>query len=479
MNKTAIEHIEPESFEPQNHWYPNAMNATVHPMINYFFNLSKERIVNRYCHLHPQVDKHALTQVLSYVPKYYFLSGADLLHVTTEKGNRHMIVLENNSCPSGQKSMPLLNDFDEQGGYRKFIDDTFRPFLKSKKKKPGSLAVIYDKNYMEASGYAAAMADSLNETVYLVPFYKEENNAHIRIENEQIEIQIDGNWTPLRAAFRYLTQSPWDRLPMQSKTVIFNPVIACLAGGRNKLMADKAYSFYNSELANFNMGIQTPETIRDVHLAEIPLWVKKLGGRAVIKIPYSNAGQGVYTIINEEELEQFMSKEFVYDRFIVQSLIGNYKWSSEGTKGRFYHVGTVPNLKNKSFVLDFRIMIHATSEGYKPMAMYARRAKLPLVEQIAQGNDSWDYLGTNLSYKDAESNWQSDTSRLLLMDRKGFNLLGIGLDDLVDGYIQTVLSSIAIDKMAQSLVNQKGAFRKKLFKSLNDDQVLFNEIMFE
>ena len=62
------------------------------------------------------------------------------------------------------------------------------------------------------------------------------------------------------------------------------------------------------------------------------------------------------------------------------------------------------------------------------------------------------------------------------MDRRDFNKLGIGLDDLIEAYIQTVLSMVAIDKMAKTLVNKNGKFRIKLFKSLNDDEGLIDEI---
>ena len=33
----------------------------------------------------------------------------------------------------------------------------------------------------------------------------------------------------------------------------------------------------------------------------------------------------------------------------------------------------------------------------------------------------------------------SDTNRLVLMDRRDFNKLGVGLDDMIEAYIQTVL----------------------------------------
>ena len=197
----------------------------------------------------------------------------------------------------------------------------------------------------------------------------------------------------------------------------------------------------------------------------------------MIKIPYSNAGQGVYTVINQEELDAFMELDIEYERFIVQSLIGNYNWSSVSSNGKYYHVGTIPTTKGETFVTDLRLMVSSTDKGIKPLCFYSRRAAKPLADHIVNGLDSWSMLGTNLSVKEGVNEWSSDTNRLMLMDRRDFNKLGLGLDDLVEAYIQTVLSTIAIDKMCKNLYNSKGKFRMKLFKSLNNDMTLLNEIM--
>ncbi len=125
-------------------------------------------------------------------------------------------------------------------------------------------------------------------------------------------------WEPVRAALRYVTQRPWTRLPPLTRTLVFNPVLACLAGGRNKMLAAKAYDIYNAEIAHTGLTIHTPETIWDVAKPEVPLWVGRMGGLAVVKVPYANAGQGVWTITHEKELHAFMSIEHRYDRFIVQ-----------------------------------------------------------------------------------------------------------------------------------------------------------------
>ena len=478
--KKKIEVVLPGTFTGENHWYPKALNATIHPMVNFFLNLSTDRIINRYCHLNPLVSRQKLTEVLQYQCKYFLWGGADLINATSAEGNRQMVIIENNSCPSGQKSMPLLDDNKEDGSYRLLVERTFKDLLKSKKcviKIKGRLGLLYDKNMMETSGYAAVIADVFQEEVLLIPFFNGDSNEHVKMENEILHVFHEGEWIPLRAVFRYVTQKPWNRIPLHGKTKIMNPIVACLAGGRNKMVAAKAYDIYNTELESFGLKINTPETIWDVSKTEIPLWVQKMGGQAVIKIPYSNAGQGVFTIINQAELDAFMELEMEYERFIVQSLIGNYNWSSVGSNGKYYHVGTIPTAKGDTFVTDLRLMVSSTDSGIKPLCVYSRRAAKPLVDNISSGFDSWSMLGTNLSIKEGDNLWSSDTNRLMLMDRRDFNKLGLGLDDLVEAYIQTVLSTIAIDKMCKNLYNSKGKFRMKLFKSLNNDMTLLNEIM--
>ena len=475
LQKTA-RIIQPGEFEAHEHWYPKALNATIHPMIHFFMNLDKERIISRYCHMHPQVNAEKLRELLNYRAKYFLWAGADLLNVTSAGGKRQMVVIENNSCPSGQKSMPLLDDNQEQGSYRLLVERTFKPYLKNLRCK-GALAVIYDKNPMEVSGYAEVIADVMNEPVYYASFHKEETDAAVRFVDGLMQVRnTEGEWIPIRAAFRYVTQKPWNRLPLLSKTKILNPILACLAGGRNKMVAAKAYDIFNADLQPYGLKIVTPETIWDVSKNEVPLWVKKMGGQAVVKVPYSNAGQGVYTIVTEKELAAFMELEFDYDRFIVQSLIGNYHWSSTTDAGKLYHVGTIPNAKGNTFVADIRMMVSSTPEGIKPLCTYARRSAKPLIARIEDSTDSWEMLGTNLSFKNPDGSWGSDTNRLVLMDRRDFNKLGVGLDDMIEAYIQTVLSMIAIDKMAQTLINKKGKFRMRLFKSLNNDPGLINEI---
>ncbi len=473
---SRTESIAPGSYRSELHFYSRVPNAVLHPLVRMFLNLGNDRIATRYCHLHPEVDPDTVRELLRQRTKVLRWAGADLFHVTDESGGRLNVVIETNSSPSGQKSMPFVDQDDEAGGYRRLLERTFLPMLRRRGLPAGRLAVLFDKNEMEARGYAAVMAELTSEEVLLAYVPAREPDC-VKIEQGVVHVRHEGEWVPVRAAIRYVTQRPWTRIPPVTRTALMNPVLACLAGGRNKLIAAKAYDFYNADLADKGLRIRHPETIWDVPLPEVPFWVERMGGVAVVKNPYSNAGQGVWTITSADELAAFMELEHPYERFVVQGLIGNLGWTSQTRGRKLYHVGTVPDRKGHIYVADLRFMVGMSPEGPFPVAMYARRAASPLAHSLADAPDSWSMLGTNLSEAHQDGTFTTDPSRLLLMDSRDFNRLGLGLDDLTEGYLQTVMSMHAIDRMAVRLTSSKGRFRRKLFSSLVPDKNLLDEIL--
>ncbi|EME28633.1 uncharacterized protein Gasu_38420 [Galdieria sulphuraria] len=481
--KYVYQLVTPGSFEVERHFYPRVLNSQIHPTVRYFLGLSRERIVSRYCHTHPFVDANTLDEVLSCNPRYLRWAGCDLMHTTNNNNKKSMVIIETNTCPSGNKSTPLYEEMEEEGGYRVLLQRSFLPYLKRNDADipEGELAVVYDKNPMEASGYASALAGLTGECVHLVPFMENAKEETVRFERGVMYVKIPtGKWVPIRGALRYVTQRPWNRIPVNTRTIIMNPIIACLAGGRNKLVAAKAYDNYNVELMASGLEIRTPLTIRDVEFEQLETWVDKLGGFAAIKIPYSNAGQGVYTITSKAEFLRLRDelKQVKYQNFIVQSLISNHEWSSvyEGT--RLFHMGTIPDKRGNIHVFDLRMMVSGSEDGFKVVGLYARRAKKPLSKQVEEGTESWDMLGTNLSIKMEDGTFGSEPERLLLMDRRDFNSLGLGLDDLIDAYVQTVLAVVAIDRMAQFLM-PNGVFNKHLLTSVDNDECLLSEILYD
>lgn len=464
----------PGTFDLENHFYPRVPNARLHPLVRTFLRLGNERIALRYSHLHPEVDRHAVRELLATPTRYFRWAGADLFHVTDERGVRQNVLIETNSSPSGQKSMPLLDDDDDLGGYRQLIERTFLPMLKRRKLPQGRLAVLWDKNRIETTGYAAAIAELTGEDVLLVHAPKDEP-GRLRWDGGVLHVEVDGAWEPVRAAFRYVTQAPWTRIPPVTRTAILNPVVACLAGGRNKLVAAKAYDLFNAT-SDSGLRIRHPETIWDVELREVPMWLERMGGVAVVKNPYSNAGQGIWTITSAAELDHFLTLEHPYERFIVQGLVGNHGWTSNTRGRKLYHVGTVPNRRGEIYVADLRVMVGQSPEGAYPVAMYARRARKPLSED-ARSASSWDMLGTNLSVRREDGSFTTEPERLLLMDEREFGRLGVGLDDLTEAYLQTVMAMHAIDRMCVRLINAKGRFRYRFFGSIDPDPALLDEVM--
>eukprot|EP00166_Cyanidium_caldarium_P004019 ctg_4066.g445 len=172
--------VRPGEFEPQHHFYPRCLNAQIHPSVRFFMGLSRERLISRYTHLNPRVDPVELRRMLTYQPRYLRWAGCDLMHVVDSRTqSKSMVVIETNSCPSGQKSTPLFDDQDEYGGYRLLLQRALLSRLQSGDEPvvPGKLAVLFDKNPMEASGYAACLAELTDEEVLLVPMFDDAADA--------------------------------------------------------------------------------------------------------------------------------------------------------------------------------------------------------------------------------------------------------------------------------------------------------------
>jgi hypothetical protein len=448
--------VEPGDFEATDHWYPRALNSNIHPMVAYFLNLNHEQLTERYCRLNPMADPEVIKQILSYQPVYFRWAGCDLMHVTNNKGQRKLTVIETNSCPSGQKSMPLLDLNAEQGGYRRLIEHTFKPMVENHQEE-GVLAVVYDKNPMENIGYAATIADVFKENIYLVQYKKNEHQPNVKFENNKLFVYTDDNgWVGVKAAFRYVTQAPWKLIPSNSRTLLLNPIEACLAGGRNKEVASKAYDKFNKRFKEKGLEIFTPKTFRNVKLKELTDYYHKLGGCMVIKVPDSNAGQGVITITSKKELEETLENFSLLEcqDFLVQQLIHSNSLPHFDNQKVWYHVGTIPDSKGRSYAFDIRMMIHATEDGLRPLAAYSRRARYPLNLPLPEDMSSWEVYGTNLSVKNGDD-WTYDDARLVLFDIRNFGYLGIGIDELIQGFIQTCQSVYAIDQQAIELFGEE------------------------
>jgi len=166
---TAIEEFHPGEFDPDRHFYPRAQNAQIDPLVASFFRMPIGRLIKRYCHLHPHANADRLTEVMTTAPRYLRWSGSDIFNVSTEMGVKTKYIVETNSCPSGQKSFPILEEGKEEGGYYRLLERTFLPQVSKRLRKANDedvVAVVYDKNPERAQDianvYAAVMVADIN-----------------------------------------------------------------------------------------------------------------------------------------------------------------------------------------------------------------------------------------------------------------------------------------------------------------------------
>ena len=465
-----------EKWDVHKYYYPNTINKNRHPIVKKFFNLSIDEYIDIYCIRYPLVNKKALKSILEYKPKYCYWIGNDLFPIF-DHNQKKMLVIESNSCPSGQKSLPI--DDNMMSGYYKLIKESFLPLANQPNLPTGYLAVIYDTNEMENMAYAQVIKHLSGEKVFLYKYNENEQNIHYLNRILYLRDKQSNQLYPIRAVFRYVTQKPWKVIPFNSRTLIFNPIEVCFAGGRNKQIASLGYLELNRRLNKDNLSIVLPTTINNLNLNKTVQIVKnQFYGKAVIKNPYSNKGQGVFTILDETDLTNFINYKHHYDNFIVQSLIGPKGISSSS---EIYHRGTKPDIKGNQYIYDLRMMCAATDNGLRPITCYARRALYPFstngkLVKVKNG-ESWNILGTNLSIKE-NGNWTTDNSRLIPFSEKDFQLLGLDLFDLVEGYVQTALSLVSIDMNAQKMFNSSDLKSiKNNIKKKNNDSVLLNEIL--
>lgn len=428
------------------YYYPKAVKFQRHPLVDKFFNMSVDEYITIYRQRYPQSNPIVLKKLLSLQTRYSLYAGGDLFPVYVNKQKR-MMLLETNSAPAGHKSVPIGADL--YGGYIKIIRDTFLPFIQHLDPKLGQIAVIYDTNEMECVAYAHIINKLTAERVYIYE-YKSTDNALININNLlYLRDQETQTFVPLRAIFKFVTVDPWDAMPVKTKTLIFNPIEFCIAGGRNKKIALTAYQVLNDLLKPYHLEIFIPETKICSNYQTIIDLAKLYYYKLVIKIPYGNRGRGVYTISNQKEFDRFLSETVDKDSsdYIVQTLVGPKHLS---TKPNLYHRGTEIDQNGQSYIFDVRMICATTKQGIRPVTFYCRRAKYSYVDDDRKNQvQTWDLLGTNLSYQDSNGNWTTDHTRLLTFSVEEFDQLNLTLIDLVEAYVQTVLAMVAIDYMTR------------------------------
>lgn len=463
-------------------------NVAIHPTVQILFGMSNDMILERYKAHNPDVDLEALKKYFSYESKHLQWGATDvfpsikLFETVDLNGERIKVVqklayvIENNTVPGVQHSIPIDDtDPERPSGFFPIMKNMFLYHIRDIDKSEGVLAIFVDMA-SEQSGieYAEALAMISGEPVYLVKF-KLGVESMVEIIDGRAYIKNNPTNIPIRAIFRYMTDEELPHIFINLKTRIINTYEASLAGGGNKNVAAIAYREFNEELKTRKIGVQirTPKTFPNVPLDKIQEVYQMLGGCIVIKEPSFHSGKGIYPIICQTALDKFLQTDHESKTFLVQELIGHPDWNSNSDK--LYHRGTVPDRWGRSYIYDMRFLCINTQYGYRPIALFARRASKPLTTKDDSSN-LWDIIGTNMGSINSEGKLVLDQSRAMYSSMYEFDNYGLNLDDLIDVYVQSILTMLAIDQMALKLT-RNGKFDKEMYKMMvNPNDLLLSKI---
>jgi hypothetical protein len=446
--------------------------------------------------LHEQAGAYTALLARSFMPRLRALPGSDAGELTVvydddEGGGReHDCAVPSGfaaalAALSGERVhlVPLRAADDVSGGGAlrvRFAPDGVMEVRVAEEEEPASRCSDIIIISSRSSDSGQEMCESLQQSA------RDEHS----VRDEESATTADGaapplpRWVRIRGCVRHApSQRPWRGVPADTPTLLLHPLPACVAGGRasNRSIAVDAFAEHSAHAlaAGTGLAVRTPHAVAHVAWRDVAAWVAHLGGCACIKAPQrrpSGSGQrSTYMVTCDADLAAFQAAECApgahrgRQQYIVQALLG-----SEQHK----HVGTVPDGGKCGDVyawsLHMTIAADAHAGGFRAVALHGARARAPLTEDSSSdgggGGNAWRImLDTTLD--------GDDDDRLMMADCRGFDAMGIGLDELVDAFVQACLAAVALDGMACRLAPGGVLSAPRLLSASNQDEELLSELL--
>lgn len=135
------------------------------------------------------------------------------------------------------------------------------------------------------------------------------------------------------------------------------------------------------------------------------------------------------------------------------------------------------------YAYSFRVLACNSPSGFKMITICCARAPAPfakhgetaeiapgLLNKITTVHEDDVYI-TNIGTKvDGEM-------RSFYLDDAGMKGMGVTMDDVIDGFMQTVYSIHALDNMCKKLTMENGELNLQLLQELNPDPQLLAEVV--
>lgn len=142
------------------------------------------------------------------------------------------------------------------------------------------------------------------------------------------------------------------------------------------------------------------------------------------------------------------------------------------------------HLNGQMYAYTVRIIACDSPTGFKTIAICCARAPAPFAKNGETAEIASDALLNKIKTVHEDDAYVSNIGtnpdseqRSFYVDDAGMKGMGIGMDDVVDGFMQTVYSTLAIDNMCKKLTMEDGELNMQLLKELNPDPQLLAEVV--
>ncbi|XP_037025300.1 uncharacterized protein LOC119066766 [Bradysia coprophila] len=449
-------------------------------IVDFMKNWSTAQIIESYTQTRPHVNQQVLKGLLTENPTFVLYSGVDLIYSKGRNGKKKFLLIETNVYTAGQDAMPPSAQVYETHSNLCVLNDEW----KRQPVEAGGLAHMYGRKTRRDYAYPHIMAKLTKESIHVVPMFSKREDGEIetlyRFVDGTMQVKYKDEWQNIRACFCTMSYRTWSFFPVTNnlKTYMCPHPIAGLVG-KNKILSEYAYRDFNEKYSKHGIQIRGPKTMVGIAKADIREIVEQnFNGRAVIKTPYDSQGRGVYIIRTDGDLDDFYAKdESDYSLWVVQELIGLEACPND----RYQQIGF--HLDGQMYAYSVRIIACNSPSGFKMITICSARAPAPfakdgetadiapgLLHKIKTVHEDDVYVTNIASNPDGEL-------RSFYFDDAGVKGMGIGMDDVIDGFMQTVYCTHAIDNMCKKLIMENGELDVQLLRELNPDPQLLAEVV--
>ncbi len=390
------------------------------------------------------VAPQIVTQILAAGARHFLLAGVDLMPVVDSRsGSRKMLILEVNSAPGFIYCTPEKDIVNY--GYGPVID----LLLEHTPQSSWNCLVDFSegKTPVEDMGFQHYLGKRLSGHIPIVRPADQRSGTVSHAADGHLLLE----GMPISGGIRYLHDRPWTLIPPDAKGTFVNPTSVDLCGGRDKLMAAEAFRSFRFQ--GDPIPVSTPPCLyarSGGHLREL---IARSQSPLVVKKRHLNSGIGIYFIVNPDcaNLPEIDEADFP---LVVQEMIPTPGMLHAGA-GPFRQTGVT--IGKDAYACDVRIVLASFADGFRPLMMYARRARLPfrVLSHALSPERLDDALKVNIARKTA-NRVVFETQRLVLPDSYGWDVLGLSADEVKAAIVESALAVAAVDSWCEK---HRGRYR--------------------